>query len=128
VRLALGPPLNRKKANRPMRVNHDEGDDVNPNDIANSVTTRQWTHCASGLANYGGRIMQSTWLILQPSKAETPYRIYLDNVFVRRADGSAMPFYSGGKPPEQNRYENPATFAEISVEVADVSKISAGAK
>jgi len=81
----------------------------------------QWIHCASGLANYGGRLMQSTWLIIDPKKPAT-YHFYLDNILVRHADGSATEFYASGQPPEQKRYENPAAFTDVSVKVVDESK------
>jgi hypothetical protein len=126
IRLALGPPVNKKKANRGFRVDLNEsGDDANPKPAAQPLKARQWTHCASGLANYGGRIMMSTWLIIDGNKPATTYHLYLDNVIVRHADGSATEFYTSGKPPEQKRYENPPAFTDVSVDVTDAGKVTA---
>jgi hypothetical protein len=49
--------------------------------------------------------------------------VYLDNVVVRHADGSATEFYASGKPSEQKRYDNPATFTNVSVEVTDAATV-----
>jgi arylsulfatase A-like enzyme len=60
----------------------------------------QWSHNVIGLANRGGRMMDTVWLGLVAGRP-AEYRLYIDNLIVRRADGSAIEIYRDGNAPQQ---------------------------
>jgi len=66
----------------------------------------QWSHHAVGLANRAGRMLDTVWLGVEGKRA-AEYRLYLDNVIVRRADGAIIDFYRDGKAPRQKQPEAP---------------------
>ena len=56
-----------------------------------------WRRLSSGLANHGPRKLDTLWLVFD-GREPAEYRLKLDNVVVRRADGSTVPIYVDGEP------------------------------
>jgi hypothetical protein len=124
VRLAISPPLNRKKAARGAAI--DEDDDSPAAATGDERAGQKWTRRSLGLANFGGKMLNGAWLIVDAKQPAT-YHMYLDNVVVRRADGSVIPLYRDGKPPEQRNRQasSPAGYSQVAVEAIEVAKVSA---
>ncbi|MEX0610823.1 MAG: sulfatase-like hydrolase/transferase [Pirellulales bacterium] len=101
VSVELAHPARQKKRGR-LKANFADGDG------GTGATARQrknqWSHRAIGLANRGGRMLDSLWLGLEGNRA-AEFHLYLDNVIVRRADGTTIDFYRDGKAPQQKSRE-----------------------
>jgi hypothetical protein len=65
-----------------------------------------WRRLTSGLANHGPRRLDTVWLVFE-GREPAEYRLQLDNVVVRRADGSTVPLYVDGAPAGKPPVETP---------------------
>jgi arylsulfatase A-like enzyme len=124
VRISINPPVTKKKAQRSRAIDADEegaGGDDGAGAAAGGDAARRWSRRSFGLANYGGKMLNSVWLTVdarQPAK----YLLYLDNVIVRRADGSVVEVYRDGAPAEQRQNREAPGYSQVSVKVVDAAK------
>jgi arylsulfatase A-like enzyme len=121
VRISLTPPAAKKK--RAAQGGAIDGEDgAGPSADAGDAPNakRQWRRRGFGLANFGGKMQSSVWLIID-GKKPAKYHLYLDNVVIRRADGSVIELYREGKPAQKNR-EAPG----FSLEAVDLATLEQG--
>jgi len=81
----------------------------------------RWTHRTIGLANHGGRLAGSLWLVFE-GNGPAEYRLYLDNLRIRRADGSAVVLYRDGPPPVRRLRPTPGD-TEIAVRAVPLAEV-----
>ena len=72
-----------------------------------------WRRLTSGLANHGPRRLDAVWLVFD-GREPAEYRLQLDNVIVRRADGSTVPLYVDGAPAGKVPAETPG-YSGVSI-------------
>lgn len=74
----------------------------------------EWTRRVIGLANRAGRMLDTLWFSIEGIKPAM-YHIFLDNVLIRRADGSVVEFYRDGTEPQQGRRATADGYSGVSV-------------
>lgn len=103
--MELRHPERQKKRGRLQGNLADEDDGAAANvgtGVAGQQRHGQWSHRIIGLANRAGRIVDMLWLGVEGNRA-AEYHVYLDNVIIRRADGTVVAFYRNGKAPDQKQ-------------------------
>jgi hypothetical protein len=119
VSISIIPPLTRKKAARGGAIDAEQYGAAGAVSPEERAVKRQWTRRTLGLANFGGKMLDSVWLNIDVAKPAS-YHLYVDNVVIRRADDSVVEIYREGKPHEQRRGLSPA-FSQVSIKVAQAS-------
>lgn len=72
-----------------------------------------WRRLTSGLANHGPRRLDTVWLVFE-GRTPAKYHLKIDNVMVRRGDGSAIVLYESGAPSERPA-EKQQGYSDISL-------------
>jgi arylsulfatase A-like enzyme len=101
VSVELAHPARQKQRGR---LKATFADDDGGTGVAERQREGQWSHRAIGLANRAGRMLDSLWLGLEGNRA-AEFHLYLDNVVIRRADGTTIDFYRDGEVPHQKSRE-----------------------
>jgi arylsulfatase A-like enzyme len=83
----------------------------------------QWTRRVIGLANRAGRMVDTLWLSIEGHKP-ADYHLYLDNVIIRRADGSVIEFYRDGAAPAPGRRASEKGYSNVSLTAVPLAKIT----
>lgn len=73
-----------------------------------------WEHRVVGLASYGPGILPGHALVFKGAKPGT-YKIYLDNLRIRRADGSVAPIWANAKDTSRLKIKDSELFTGIRV-------------
>jgi hypothetical protein len=82
-----------------------------------------WEHRVIGLCSYGPGIAPGHALVFKGAKPGT-YKIYLDNLRIRHADGSTTPIWTSGKNTKTSRkMEDTELFKDIKVRAVPVAEI-----
>jgi arylsulfatase A-like enzyme len=82
-----------------------------------------WEHRIIGLCSYGPGIAPGHALVFKGAKPGT-YKIYLDNLRIRHADGSTTPIWTSGKNTKTSRkMEDTELFKDIKVRAVSVAEI-----
>ena len=79
-----------------------------------------WEHRVVGLASYAPGIMPGHALVFKGGKPGT-YKVYLDNLRIRHADGTTENLWSGGKDTKAKKIPDTEFFKDIKVQAVNVS-------
>jgi len=81
-----------------------------------------WEHRIIGLSSYGPGIMPGHALVFKGAKPGT-YKVYLDNLRIRHADGSTTPIWTSGKDTKAKKIEETELFKDIKVRAVAMSEV-----
>ena len=81
-----------------------------------------WEHRIIGLASYGPGIMPGHALVFKGAKPGT-YKVYLDNLRIRHADGSTTPIWQSGKDTKAKKIEDTELFQKVSVRAVNAAEV-----
>jgi arylsulfatase A-like enzyme len=81
----------------------------------------QWVHRVIGLANYAPRPMNGAWLLFD-GREKAEYLLYVDNLIIRRGDGSVVEIYRDGNPKQQPPRQA-AGYPQIAVKAVPVGGV-----
>jgi hypothetical protein len=79
-----------------------------------------WEHRVIGLSGYGPGIMPGHALVFKGAKPGT-YKVYLDNLRIRHADGSTTPIWTNGKDTRAKKVEDTELFMNVRVRTVPTS-------
>ncbi len=80
-----------------------------------------WEHRVIGLSSYGPGILTGHALVFKGAKPGT-YKLYLDNLRIRHADGSTTSIWSGSKDTRVKKIADTELFKDIQVHAAKAGK------
>ena len=86
--------------------------------------TGVWEHRIIGLSSYGPGILPGHGILFKGAKPGH-YKIYIDNLSIRHADGTTTPVWTNGKDTRVSKFQENDLFKEITVRtvgMADVGK------
>ena len=81
-----------------------------------------WEHRIIGLSSYGPGIMPGHAIVFKGAKPGT-YKVYLDNLRIRHADGSTTPIWTSGKDTKVKKTEDTEFFKNVQVRAVAVTEI-----
>ena len=81
-----------------------------------------WEHRVIGLSSYGPGIMPGHAIVFKGAKPGT-YKVYLDNLRLRHADGSTTPIWTSGKDTRSKKIEGSELFKNVQVRAVSVSEV-----
>jgi arylsulfatase A len=81
-----------------------------------------WEHRIIGLSSYGPGILPGHGIVFRGGKPGT-YKLYLDNLRIRHADGSTSPIWADGKDIRSRPIQDSALFTNVRVRAVPVSQI-----
>jgi hypothetical protein len=81
-----------------------------------------WEHRIIGLSSYGPGIMPGHAMVFKGAKPGT-YKVYLDNLRIRHADGSTTPIWTSGKDTKVKKIEETELFKDIKVRAVSASEV-----
>ncbi len=88
--------------------------------IADGKST--WEHRIVGLATSAPGPLGKHGVVFTGGKAGT-FTIYLDNIRIRRADGSTSPIWSSGKDTRASKFKADEFFKDLKVRTVDVAEV-----
>lgn len=83
-----------------------------------------WEHRVIGLASYGPGILPGHAMIFKGAKPGS-YKIHLDNLRIRHADGSTENIWSGSKDTKDKKMPDTELFKEVKVRAVNVTEAGA---
>lgn len=81
-----------------------------------------WEHRIIGLSSYGPGIMPGHALVFKGAKPGN-YKIYIDNLRIRHADGSTTPIWTNGKDTKAKKTADSEFFKNVQVRAVPADKI-----
>lgn len=81
-----------------------------------------WEHRVIGLASYGPGICPGHALVFKGAKPGT-YKVYLDNLRIRHADGSTESIWSNGKDTRDKKTSDTELFKNVKVRAVNVVEV-----
>jgi len=79
-----------------------------------------WEHRIIGLSSYGPGIMPGHGIVFKGAKPGN-YKIYLDNLRIRHANGTSTPIWKSGEDTKAKKIADTDLFKSISVRSLPVS-------
>ena len=79
-----------------------------------------WEHRVIGLSSYGPGIMPGHAIVFKGAKPGT-YKVYLDNLRLRHADGSTAPIWTSGKDTRFRKIDDTELFTNVRVRAIPTS-------
>ena len=79
-----------------------------------------WEHRVIGLCSSAPGILPRHGLVFKGGKSGT-YKVYLDNLRIRHADGSTSPIWTSGKDTRFRKIEDSELFTNVRVRAIPVS-------
>lgn len=80
-----------------------------------------WEHRIIGLSSYGPGILPGHAIVFKGAKPGT-YKLYLDNLRIRHADGSTTPIWMDNKDTKAKKIEDTELFKNIKVHAVKISE------
>lgn len=81
-----------------------------------------WEHRVIGLASYGPGVVPGHGIVLKGAKPGT-YKIYLDNLRVRHADGTTTPVWTNSKDTRATKIKDSELFTDVRVRSIPVEQV-----
>jgi len=81
-----------------------------------------WEHRIIGLSSYGPGILPGHAIVFKGT-APGSYKVYLDNLRIRHADGSTTPIWTSGKDTNSKKIENTELFKDIKVRAVPAAEV-----
>ena len=82
-----------------------------------------WEHRIIGLCSSAPGILPRHGLVFKGGKPGT-YKVYLDNLRLRHADGSTTPIWTNGKDTRFRKIEDSEMFTDVRVRAVPVSEVN----
>jgi len=83
---------------------------------------REWERRVIGLSSYGPGIIPGHALVFKGAKPGN-FKVYLDNLRIRHADGSTENVWADGKDTRVKKIEDTELFKDVKVRIVDVSDV-----
>jgi arylsulfatase A-like enzyme len=80
-----------------------------------------WEHRIIGLSSYGPGIMPGHAIVFKGAKPGA-YKIYLDNLRIRHADGSTTPIWTSGKDTKAKKIEDAELYKNVKLRAVPFSE------
>jgi hypothetical protein len=81
-----------------------------------------WEHRIIGLSSYGPGIMPGHAIVFRGARPGA-YKVHLDNLRIRHADGSTTPIWMSGKDTKSKKIADTEFFQDIEVRTVSVSEV-----
>ena len=81
-----------------------------------------WEHRIIGLTSFGPGIMPGHALVFKGAKPGT-YKVYLDNLRLRHADGSTTPIWTSGKDSRAKKIADTELFKDVQVRAVSAANV-----
>ncbi len=81
-----------------------------------------WEHRIVGLCSYGPGILPGQAIVFKGAKPGN-YKLYLDNLRIRHADGSTSPIWTNGKDTRAAKFKETELFENVKIRTVDVKDV-----